>query len=44
MGRACSKNGAKTNAYGIFVGEPKRKRSLGRLRHKWVENIKKDLI
>jgi hypothetical protein len=40
MGRACSKNGAKTNAYGILVGEPERKRPLGRLRRKWVDNIK----
>jgi hypothetical protein len=35
--------GAKRNAYRILVGKPERKRPLGRLRHKWVNNIKMDL-
>jgi hypothetical protein len=43
MGRAYSTNGEKRNAYRIFVGMPEGKRSLGRPRHKWVENIKMDL-
>jgi hypothetical protein len=30
----------KRNAYRIFVGKPERKRSLGRPRRKWVDNIK----
>jgi hypothetical protein len=43
MGRACSTNGAKRNAYRILVGNPEQKRPLGRPRHRWVENIKMDL-
>jgi hypothetical protein len=31
MGRACSTNGAKRNAYRILVGRPSRR---------WVDNIK----
>jgi hypothetical protein len=43
MGRACSTNGAKNNAYRILVRNPKGKRPLGRPRHRWVDNIKIDL-
>jgi hypothetical protein len=43
MGRACSTNGETRNAYRILVGEPEGNRPLGRLRHRWVENIKMDL-
>jgi hypothetical protein len=43
MGRACSTNGAKRNAYRIFVGKPERKRLLGRPERKWENNIKMDL-
>jgi hypothetical protein len=43
MGRACSTNGEKRNAYRILVRNPEAKRSLGRPRRKWVENIKMDL-
>jgi hypothetical protein len=43
MGRACSKNGEKRNAYRISVGNPEGKRPLGRPRHRWVDNIKMDL-
>jgi hypothetical protein len=42
MGRACSTNGAKRNAY-ILVGMPEGKRPLGRPRRRWVDNIKTDL-
>jgi hypothetical protein len=35
--------GAKRNAYRILVGKPEGKRPLGRLRHRWVDNIKMDL-
>jgi hypothetical protein len=31
------------NAFTILVGKPERKRQLGRLRRKWVDNIKTDL-
>jgi hypothetical protein len=43
MGRACSTNGAKQNAYRILVGKPEGKRPLGRLRSRWVDNIEIDL-
>jgi hypothetical protein len=40
MGRACSTKGAKRNAYGILVGKPEGKRPLGRLRCRWLDNVK----
>jgi hypothetical protein len=43
MGRSCTTNGEKENAYSIFVGKPKGKRSLGRPKHSWVDNIKTDI-
>jgi hypothetical protein len=42
IGRACSKNGEKTNAYSILVGKPERKKPLGRLWRRWVGDIKMD--
>jgi hypothetical protein len=33
----------KRNAYRLLVGKPERKRPLGRLRHRWVDNIRMDL-
>jgi hypothetical protein len=35
--------GKTRNAYRILVGKPEGKRPLGRLRRRWVENIKMDL-
>jgi hypothetical protein len=35
--------GEKRFAYRILVIKPERKRPLGRLRRRWVNNIKKDL-
>jgi hypothetical protein len=35
--------GEKSNAYRILVGKPEGKRSLGRTRRRWVDNIKMDL-
>jgi hypothetical protein len=35
--------GEKKNAYRILVGKPEGKRSLGRLRRRWEDNIKMDL-
>jgi hypothetical protein len=32
--------GEKRNAYRLLVGKPEGKRSLGRLRSRWVDNIK----
>jgi hypothetical protein len=43
MGRACSTNGNKMNAYRILVRKPEGKRPLGRPRRKWVDNIKINL-
>jgi hypothetical protein len=44
MGRACSTNGEKRNAYRIFVGKPAKKRPVERPGHRWVDNnIKIDL-
>jgi hypothetical protein len=40
MSRACSRNGAKRNAYRILVGKPEGKRPVGRPRRRWVDNIK----
>jgi hypothetical protein len=36
-------HGVKLNAYRILVGKPEGKRSLGRPRCKWEDNIKMDL-
>jgi hypothetical protein len=44
MGRACSTNGEKRNAYRILVGKPEGKRPLGRPRRRWEDNIRMDLI
>jgi hypothetical protein len=44
MGRACSTNGEKRNAYRILVGKPVGKRSLGRPRCRWIDNIKIGLL
>jgi hypothetical protein len=30
--------------YGLLVGKPEGKRSLGRPRHRWIDNIKMDLL
>jgi hypothetical protein len=43
MGRACSTNAAKRNAYRISAGKPERKRRLEGPRRRRVDNIKTDL-
>jgi hypothetical protein len=40
MGGACDKHGEMRNKYNILVGKPKWKRSLGRTRKRWENNIK----
>jgi hypothetical protein len=43
MGRECSTNCEKRNAYRILVGKPEGNGSLGRPKRRWVDNIKMDL-
>jgi hypothetical protein len=43
IGKACSRNGEKRNAYRILVGKPEGRRPLGRPRRTWVDSIKIDL-
>jgi hypothetical protein len=38
------RNGEKRNTYRLLVGEPEGKRSLGRPRHRRVDNIRMDLL
>jgi hypothetical protein len=40
VGRACSTNGEKRNAYSILVAKPEGKTPLGRPRRRWTDNIK----
>jgi len=44
MGGACSTYGGEERAYRILVGKPERKRPLGRLRRRWEDNIKMDIL
>jgi hypothetical protein len=43
MGGACGTNREVSNAYKILVGKPEGKRSLGRPRCRWEDNIRVDL-
>jgi hypothetical protein len=36
--------GEKRNVYRLLVGKPKGRRPLGRPRHRWIDNIKIDLL
>jgi hypothetical protein len=36
--------GEKRNVYILLVGKPEGKRSLGIPRHRWIDNIKMDLL
>jgi hypothetical protein len=36
--------GEKWNVYRLFVGKPEGNRPLGRLRRRWIDNIKMDLL
>jgi hypothetical protein len=38
------RKGEKRMKYRLLVGKPKRKRSLGRPRRRWVDKIKMDLV
>jgi hypothetical protein len=43
MGRACSTNGERMNAYRILLGKTEGKRALGKPRCRSVDNIKINL-
>jgi hypothetical protein len=43
MGRVCSRNGEKMDAYRILVGKPEGKRPLVLPRRRWEDNIRIDL-
>jgi hypothetical protein len=43
MGETCSTHGGDEEWYRILVGKPEGKRSLGRPRRRWEDNIKMDL-
>jgi hypothetical protein len=34
----------KRNAYRLLVGKPEERRPLGRPRHRWIDNIRMDLV
>jgi hypothetical protein len=36
--------GEKRNVYRLLVGKPEGKRPLGRPRHRWIHNIKMELL
>jgi hypothetical protein len=39
MSRACNTYGEKRNAHRILVGKPEGKRTLGRPRRRWEDNV-----
>jgi hypothetical protein len=39
-----SRMGEKRNAYRLLVGKPEGRRPLGRPRHRWLDNIRMDLV
>jgi len=43
MGWTCNTRGDVRNAYNILVGKFEGKRPIGRLRHRWGDNIKMDI-
>jgi hypothetical protein len=45
VGGACSSNGWRRGTLaGYLIGKPEGKKSLGRPRHSWVDNVKMDLV
>jgi hypothetical protein len=43
MGGACSAYGVERGVYRVLMGKPEEKRSLGRPRRRWEDNIRMDL-
>jgi hypothetical protein len=39
-----ARKGEKRNAYRLLLGKPEEKRPLGRPRHRWMDNIRMDLV
>jgi hypothetical protein len=44
VGGTWGTNGEKRNVYRLLLGKPDEKRSLGRPRRRWIDNIKIDLL
>ena len=44
MGWACAAYGCGEGVYRVLVGKPEGNRPLGRLRRRWVDNIRMDLM
>jgi hypothetical protein len=44
VGGTYGMNGEKGNVYRLLIGKPEGRRPLGRLRHRWIDNIKMDLL
>jgi hypothetical protein len=42
--RHVSRMGDKRNTYELLVGKPERRRPLGKLRRRWLDNIRMDLL
>jgi hypothetical protein len=43
MGGTCSTYGERRGVHRVLMGKPEVKRSLGRPKHRWEDNIKMDL-
>jgi hypothetical protein len=43
MGKACSTHGEMRHSYKIFVEKSEQKRPIGKVRHRWENNIKMDV-
>jgi hypothetical protein len=44
VGGTCDTNGGEEGVYRLLVRKPEEKRSLGRRRCRWIDNIKMDLL
>jgi hypothetical protein len=44
MGGACSAEGVEESVYRVLAGKPERKRPMGRPKHRWEDNIRRDLL
>jgi hypothetical protein len=44
VGGAFGTNGEERNVYRLLVGKPEGKRPLERLRRRWIDNVKIDLL